>query len=419
MRVEAAEAARAYTYAWWLTGDEARAARAVAAALNRPEVAGASPTVRLEILLRRVRASAIAAPTMCPASELALLHDATGLSLGTAAGLAAIAEKDARTELAHGRLEALDEEPDVEIAHPERLGGLAVGNPADVAHARQCASCGRVRELLLVGRDELGRLPTMPLPPSLAELVVGRGGWTGPGAVDDTQPIPPARAPGQRAERATADTARDAAAAPSELTEVDLREALDEPAHQEPRRRRRGASWAAVAVLLLLAVVAVGAFLVSRSPDAADPGPGAGARPTATGAATGDADPPATEVVPAPEATATDEQGLVVEEMGLVLADRGADGPVADAAIDAFDALRVEVRYRNASPDAAPVEVRWTLDGQPYQSLELQLSARRTSQLFGAPVPVEGWPAGVHELVLVHDGRDVARTRFSVAGAAD
>lgn len=156
------DAAVAYTYAWWLTGDAEPAAAAVRAALAHRE-----HDDDLARLLRRVRQAAIPSRTMCPASELALLHDRQGLPLDVAATLSDVPEADARTELAHGRLEALLETVDADFTHPERLGGLAVGNPADVAHARQCDSCARVKALLASGRDALCGLPAVPPPTGL------------------------------------------------------------------------------------------------------------------------------------------------------------------------------------------------------------------------------------------------------------
>ena len=174
MIVEDGEAALAYTYAWWLTGDEQSARTAVLTAMDRPEVPGADAHLRTEILLRRVRAAAIQQTTMCPASELALLHDGMGLALDSAAGLAAIDSREARTELAHGRLEALGPGVEVEVVEPERLGGLAVGNPADVAAARQNPKLGRLRELILQGRDELVSVAKVEVPESFMAVVAQR-----------------------------------------------------------------------------------------------------------------------------------------------------------------------------------------------------------------------------------------------------
>lgn len=153
----------ASSYAWWLTGDEQAAAAAVQAAVGSPAVRAAAGHQRLAALLAEVRRTAAPAPTMCPASEIALLHDAHGVSLDDAAGLAAVDAADARTELAHGRLEALLETVIEPFVHPERLGGLAIGNPADVAHARQCESCASTRDLLERGRRELRALAGTPV----------------------------------------------------------------------------------------------------------------------------------------------------------------------------------------------------------------------------------------------------------------
>lgn len=150
--------AAAWSYAWWLTGDEEAATAAVRAAASRTDMAGVGKGDWLTALLREIRAAVGPVPTMCPASELALLHDIHGLPLDQAAQLVAVDLANARTELAHGRLEALTETVIEPCVHPERLGGLAVGNPTDIAHARQCPSCGRARELLDRGRVELREL---------------------------------------------------------------------------------------------------------------------------------------------------------------------------------------------------------------------------------------------------------------------
>lgn len=165
MQVHVDEVSVAFTYAWWLTGDDAAAEAAVRQALgDYPDDGNA--TARLGSLLRAVRAAAAPEPTMCPASEVALLHDAHAIPLDLAADLVCIPAEEARTELAHGRLEALVESPE-RLLHPERLGGLAVGNPPDVAHTRTCDSCATVRELLRRGREELISLPQIPVPDGL------------------------------------------------------------------------------------------------------------------------------------------------------------------------------------------------------------------------------------------------------------
>lgn len=164
----AAETAAAFTYAWWLTGEDEAAARTVRAAAASRDVGESNGGQRLRAVLKAVRDTA-ADRTMCPASELALLHDGQGLDLLGAAQLAGVDPADAGVELAHGRLEALPESV-AAFAHPERLGGLALGNPPDVAHARQCGACGHARELLERGRRELRDLAVVAVPPPLARL---------------------------------------------------------------------------------------------------------------------------------------------------------------------------------------------------------------------------------------------------------
>lgn len=165
--------AAALAYAWWLTGEEDAARNAVRVATASPHVAAAGYDEHMPTLLREVRTAA-PPPTMCPASELALLHDAHGLPLEVAARLVGLPAADARVELAHGRLEALAETVLDPFVHPERLGGLAVRNPADVAHARQCPSCAEAAHLIERGREELLDLAAMPVdahpqPPAPAE----------------------------------------------------------------------------------------------------------------------------------------------------------------------------------------------------------------------------------------------------------
>ena len=150
----------AYDYAWWLTGDDAKAAHAVRTINGAHE---------LPDVLASIRATAIDERTMCPASELALLHDRAQLPLDQAAQIAVIDPAEARTELAHGRLEALEVTVDGSFVHPERLGGLAVGNPADVAHARTCDDCARALEALREGRAALEAIP-LHVPDGLEEL---------------------------------------------------------------------------------------------------------------------------------------------------------------------------------------------------------------------------------------------------------
>lgn len=412
MRVEGAEAALAYTYAWWLTGDEQQARTAVLAAIDRPDVPDADPSLRLEILLRRTRAAAISAPTMCPASELALLHDAIGVSLDSAAGLTHIDPRDARTELAHGRLEALG--VDVEITEPERLGGLAVGNPADVAAARQNPELAQLREQLLAGREELLALSQVEVPPEVLRAAQER--WETP------TPQP---------EEGPADEAADEA-----LEEIDLRPHVTPPTKGHPAGPpRRRPVVVGVAILLLLVLAAVVALVVQRDavfgtgddPTEEEP---TGA-PTVTAAPTDAAtegvaepDEPTTEVAPeptpSPTATPTPTPTPTPTEEGLVISDAAVrvglegepdrDNPVADP----FDPVSVEVTYSGATTETV-LEVVWTVDDQPFRTVQVGLSPLRESQRFGEQVPDDGWPAGQHVLALTVDGEVLAEVRFQVA----
>lgn len=181
--------ATAFAYAWWLLGDTAEAERIVRGVLAETAeesagscldgapsdpAAGTEPLdselttaplagqEQLQRLIARVRAAAIATPSMCPSSEVALLHDRYGLPLDGAAAIASVETVDAPAALAHGRLEALTELSLASFAHPDRLGGLALANPPDVAHARQCDSCAAAAEALSRGRRELYDLPAAP-----------------------------------------------------------------------------------------------------------------------------------------------------------------------------------------------------------------------------------------------------------------
>ena len=219
--------AAAFAYAWWLTGDEARAEQAVRAALAAsPSGSGEAPA-DTPGLLRAVRAAAISSPTMCPASELTLLHDVHGLALGEAAELVTIDARDARTELAHGRLEALPETVEGDVAHPERLGGLAVGNPADVAHARQCTECGEVMALLERGRDELTELAQQAPPPPPA----GLGEPVAPGSEPTSEAASPA-APSPAGAAASEEPSSAEQAASEEPSSAES--TASEPTAQEP-----------------------------------------------------------------------------------------------------------------------------------------------------------------------------------------
>ena len=173
----------AFTYAWWLTGDDEKAETAVRAAAGA--AGSASPRTRTEVALEAVRAHVGRDVAMGGAAEIALLHDVAGMRLPRAAAIAGVSGTDAPALLAKGRLEALATAPDVTVEHPDRLGGLAVGNRRDASHARQCASCRRVSELLNEGRDELIAIATVAPP---AQLVAELAPAAIPGTPGDEPP---------------------------------------------------------------------------------------------------------------------------------------------------------------------------------------------------------------------------------------
>ena len=165
MRADERQAAVAYAYAWWMTGDDDAAATALREALRSPDPGGGEA---VEVALARgVRRHLGDLRAMPPASELALLHDGFGLPLAAAAELARVPAAAAPGELARGRLEALLETVREEFRHPERLGGIAVGAPEDLGHADQCRSCGKARVLIERGATELGQVSSVSAPPGL------------------------------------------------------------------------------------------------------------------------------------------------------------------------------------------------------------------------------------------------------------
>lgn len=336
--------ALAYTYAWWLTGEEATAAAAVRSA--------APGTVRdLGVALDRVRAAAIDRRTLCPASELALLHDGlsiaagptssdtTTLDLATAARVAQVPAADARTTLAHGRLEALVETVHADFRHPERLGGLAVGNPADVAHARQCRDCGAALDLLQRGRAALAALP--PVPASVG-LLDGRA----------------------------------------------------------PDRQRRTLA----AMVVVVAVGAVAAVAFGRSV----PGQVAAAPGSPVPSVTAD-DPAPSALMTGPAATTT---ALTVVDAGIAI---GTDPPRQTGAVLGPDApVRLVVRYAGARA-GAPLTATWTVEGVAYRTMAAVLPGGDSSHTFGARAPAGGWPVGAHALTLTAGGVVVGAVAFAVA----
>lgn len=419
MAIEQREVVVAFTYAWWLTGDEQAAATAVSQAAAEPGVAGAGEDARFEVLLRTVRGIAAPTPTMCPASELALLHDAQGIDLHVAAGLVGVAEGDVGVELAHGRLEALVETVRGEFTHPERLGGLAVGNPADVAHARQCASCAGVRDLIGRGRDELTAIGTMQPPDELFD------------AATRTIAAPPEAPPEVDETPAVLDGGSappDAEAPPSPSAPVEAEPAApeappaaipDDAEAEEPAPASRLPLVVGALILALTVVVLMFAFARTQAgEDAAPPetgseavaaSPAAGAAPPAqaspptdrpTGAATEDGG--ATEPT---DAEPPPTGGFVVTGAGLLV--DGGTPAQSGTTLAADDPVIIAVDYRGGA-EGVTLSGEWTVDGEPFRTLpDVTVGGGENRHVYGSIIPSDGWPSGRHRVLVTADG-DVA-----------
>lgn len=402
MPASESDADLAFTYAWWLTGDPGAAESAVrqaAATIDADAPAGG----RRVALLEAVRAGAIQERTMCPASELAILHDAQGLDLPDAARLARIDPADARVELAHGRLEALLETVREPFAHPERLGGLAVGNPPDVAHSRQCDSCADVLRLLGAGRDALRDIPPPPTP---AELIALIGGGE-PAAADTPEPATEGAEPSVPAPEPD----RGAEDAPSGATEADpsqrvisfVDDALEEPyvepepamAPDEPARRRLLLPTVIVLALALLAITIFANLRPGGSDEVADVTiPTEGAAPDA------------------PDAGAPAPEGFAIDGVGMIR--RGQFVPAGPGIVlTTTDRVRIAVKYSGAT-DGVVVAGRWNVEGKPFRELRVALSSRRSMHVFTAALPAGGWPVGLHHVVLTVGDTVVATVDFRV-----
>ncbi|MGI9018781.1 MAG: hypothetical protein ACR2HR_17030 [Euzebya sp.] len=403
MNVEAAEAVLAYTYAWWLTGSDHAARTAVIAAIDHPDVPGADSQLHMEILLRRVRSAAVASPTMCPASELALLHDAIGVGLDSAAGLVMIDAREARTELAHGRLEALGPESRYEITHPERMGGLAVGNPADVAAARQNKDLQALREMIMTGRDELVELARVDVPVELLDTIARR-----------RTPVPHEHDVAEPDDKATA---------PDPL--------VDEGGSEVSGRRNRWL-WSLVGVIALALVVAALAIAspsgeVQPTPTSTATDPVSGSDPvveSGTGASPSDdptVSPGGPSIAPSPPGAATGqptedvtEESFVISRAGVTVG-IGNDPDFDNPGSGPFDPVAITVEYSGAQDDDALI-ADWTVDDQPFASERADLSPLLTTSRFTKQVPEDGWPVGQHLLTftLERTGEIVGTARFVV-----
>lgn len=418
----------AFTYAWWLTGDETAAVAAVRAATANPAVTAAAPDRRREVLLREVRATAAPTPTMCPASEVALLHDVHGLGLEEAAGLAAVDPADARTELAHGRLEALLETVIDPFVHPERIGGLAVSNPADVAHARQCDNCAQARALLEQGRAELRLLGSRPVPEALArwpDLAEARG-TAEPAA--ETETAEPAEATGTAGTVAPGRTRRRlltvALAAVAVLATVLLiagdggQGTTPSPASDAaaPGQRRHGGLSTGSTPAPAQSSDQPGESEPTGAPsgesveDDAEPGAQDDGAPGPDGQAA-DVPPEAPPLTPPEPLPPVDQTAFAVESAALITP---AGEPLPPGTVLAPDQqLRLALRTRGGE-GTVTVAARWVVEGVEFRHVSVDLTAPGAAHVFGEPAPPEGWPPGTHEVFLSAQGAVVAVVSFHV-----
>ena len=174
MHVDERQAAAAYTYAWWLTGDDDAAAQALENAMQTAAAASDTAEPSAVALARAVRSELRDVHTMFGPSQLALLHDALELPLDAAADIAGVEPDDIGFALAHGRMEALLETVRDPFDHPDRLGGLAVADSEAIAHAHTCTSCARARTLIERGRTELRAIAPVSAPPGLLGRLVAQ-----------------------------------------------------------------------------------------------------------------------------------------------------------------------------------------------------------------------------------------------------
>lgn len=449
----------AFTYAWWLTGDTDSAEAAVQRAVAELNLEADQEPGRAQ-LLAAIRTNAIEQPTMCPASELAVLHDSHGLDLIEAAHLLALDPNDATTQLANGRLEALSETVREPFAHPERLGGLAVSNPSDVAHARRCDSCATAARLLDQGRDALREIPAPATPPTLQAL------WSAaavtetldvpvpsPAETTESTAVPPlvtdapieTRAQGEpppQAEAADLGTEEVFDEEPATLTSPEpefgaedaeepaqsqdgleppdesIAAVLDDQTDETPRvlqfvdgaldpldipedegiesRRRNWLLPAIVILAIVLLVVTVGSALRpgGSSPDRS---PANGQVDDGNQQGSSDRPPP---------------EGFTVDQVGMLR--RGEFVPAGPGILlTPTDRVRIAVRYAGAT-NGVLLEAHWSVDGKPLREMRVTLSSLESMHVFTAPVPEQGWPPGLHQVVLTVGRTVLASVDFRV-----
>ena len=460
MRADERQAAVAYAYAWWMTGDDDDAGTALREALAAPApVGGEAVTVALARGVRRHLGDLRAMP---PASELALLHDGFGLPLDAAAQLASVPAEQASGELARGRLEALLETVREEFRHPERLGGLAVGSAGDLAHADECRSCGRARTLIERGRTELQQVSSVSAPPGLLARLVAEAAPPPPqtpsqasaetdtaGAVDPDAPDavavhdvletalpeapdeivlddadveitivddgptapqdvaapPPAEAPTDDSEAPAGDTDTLPEAPPEDLEEPGEPD-RDDLVPVTPGRRRTagllaGAGIVTASVLVAVLIASGGADDEAPAPDE----PAVARSEDRTEPTDGGAEPTADPFGP----DAGERRGFAVTTAGLLLSGQDEVAP-SGTVVGRREPLRIAVAYEKANRG---VELRavWRVRDRVFQRLETLVTARNSRHVWAVPVPQDGWPAGPHRIVITAND--------SVAGSID
>ena len=467
MRADERQAAVAYTYAWWLTGDDDAAAIALREALQAPDPPDDGDESRLAALVGGVRAHLGDLRPMCPASELALLHDGLGVGLDDAAPLARVSPDDIAVELAHGRLEALLETVREDFDHPQRLGGLAVATPADIAHARQCPSCARLRTLLERGRSELRDVVSVSAPAGLLARLIAEAPVTEtpvvevdppPAVVEDEPPAvvedePPAVVEDEPAAPVVEDEppaavvedeppvvvvdepllVDDETVDLDDDTAVDLDDAVfNEPWDDRddggdllvvppsteappepdtetlqpvtPARRRAQMALAVAGTVTACALV----YVIVASGGVEElplPGDDPGVTTNETAA------PEPTQPPVGPQASA--RKSFAVTEVGLLLSGDEVMAPLGTV-VEPGEPLRIAVGYENATK-GIELKALWRVGDETFQRLDAIVSARRSRHVWGIPVPSDGWPGGDHRIVITADDTVEAALEFTVA----
>lgn len=437
MRADERQAAAAYAYAWWMTGDEDAASTALGAALANPEPGEADESERLAMLMTGVRDALGALRTMPPSSELALLHDGFGVPLDAAARLSGVDADAAGLALATGRLEALLETVRDDFRHTEHLGGLALGDPQALAHAEGCHSCRKALTLIERGRIELrevspvsappgmvARMVAAAAPPDAAQTTVAAGDSTETPtpSVEELEEMLRVEAPADVAVAAPPGDATEAPQAPPEVepprVEPDEREhtlpaTTPIPVPITPGGRRAAAVLAGAGVLTMVALG--GVLLASREP-ATRPAVETSDEPVVRGTDASELAEPTAR--PDPERTepfgppSQGREGFAVVGAGLLLSGETELAP-SGAIIGPQDQLRVAVDYENAT-NGVELNAVWRVGDRVLERLHTVVSSRASRHVWGLPVPAGGWPVGRHRIVITSKEGLAASIDFTI-----